>query len=70
MGYYDKPVNREDKAGANRTNHYESGDQELNQAKRTDMYGDSSAPNADELGYLGMDDLDRLRREKLKHETR
>jgi hypothetical protein len=70
MGYYDEPVNRADKAGAKRTEHYESSDQELDEAKRADQYQMRTDAFAEGDGYLGVDDLDRLRREKLKHETR
>lgn len=70
MGYYDKPVNRTDKSGAKRSEHYKSNDSEIDFAKRSDEYGVRSDAFAEGDGYLGLDNLDRLRREKLKHETR
>jgi hypothetical protein len=68
MGYYDKPVNRSDKAGT-RTMRGKSKDMELDAAKRADQYGVSTDAFAEGDGYLGIDDLDRFRREKLKHQT-
>lgn len=49
---------------------YSSKDTEIDKAKKANAFGFSSAPNADEIGFLGMDDIDRIRREKLKHETK
>ena len=70
MGYYDKPVDRADKSGAKRTEHFESADQELDEAKMADKYQERTDAFAQGDGYLTVDDLDRQRREKLKHETR
>ncbi len=70
MGYDNKPIKREDKSGEPRRRNYKSKDMELDSAKRANEYEFSSAPNADEIGFLGMDDIDRLRRDKLNHETK
>jgi len=68
MGYYEKPVNRKDKDGSRMTRH-ESKDKELDNAKKSDLYGFRSDAFAEGTDYLGIDDLDRLRRDKLKHQT-
>lgn len=70
MGYYNEPVNRKDKSGQPRTEHFESSNRELDEAKSADQYQMRTDAFAEGDGYLGIDDLDRLRREKLKHETR
>ncbi len=57
-----KPIEvREDKGGG-RAGHDELGDR----AKSSGKYGDRSDAAADGVGYLGMDDLDRMRRRKIK----
>jgi hypothetical protein len=70
MRYYEESVKREDKAGEPRSRNYQSKDEDINKAAEANSYEFSSAPNADEIGFLGMDDIDRIRREKLRHETR
>ncbi len=69
MGYYDKPVNRTDKAGSVRKVN-DGFQKEIDKAKLADKDFMPSNASADEIGYMGVDDLDRLRREKLKHETK
>jgi len=69
MGYYDEPVNRSDKAGSKRTEHFKSSNKELDNAKTADQYQTRTDAFAEGDGYLGVDDLDRLRRERLKHQT-
>ncbi len=70
MAYDDKPVNRYDKAGSQRTKHYETKDREIDVAKEANSFGFSTAPGGEKVDFLGMDDVDRIRREKLRHETR
>jgi hypothetical protein len=69
MGYDNKPVNRSDKAGERMTRH-ESKDKELDAAKKSGNYGVRTDAFAEGDGYVGVDDLDRLRRDKLKHQTK
>ncbi len=38
----------------------------IDSAKNTSKYGVRSDPYAEGVGYLGVDDLDRLRRRKIK----
>lgn len=69
MGYYEPPVNRTDKAGSVRKTN-DGFQEEIDKAKRADRDNLRSDAFAEGDGYLGIDDLDRLRREKLKHETK
>jgi hypothetical protein len=68
--YDNKPIDRNDKSGSRRTKHYETKDQEMDIAKRADRYGVRTDAFAEGADYLGVDDIDRLRREKLNHETK
>lgn len=68
--YDEKPVNRNDKSGNPRSKHFETKDMEINVAKKANSYEFSSAPGGEKIDFLGMDDVDRIRREKLNHETR
>lgn len=69
MGYFEKPVNRTDKAGEKRE--VQGGFQEeIDKAKLANRDFIRSDAYAEGDGYMGVDDLDRLRREKLKHETK
>ena len=69
MAYDDTPKKlidiREDNEG-----HYASHDELLDRAKKTGKYGVRTDAAAEGVGYIGVDDIDRLRREKLKHETK
>ena len=47
-----------------------SKDKEIKAAEKANKYQERTDPGADNDGFLGMDDLDRLRRERLKHQTR
>lgn len=69
MGYYNDPVNRADKSGAKREIH-DGFEPEIDKAKDANKYFFRSDAFAEGDGFMGVDDLDRLRRDKLKHETR
>jgi len=69
MRYYEKPVNRADKDGERMTRH-ESKQNEIKAATKADNYGVRTDAFAEGDGYLGVDDLDRMRRERLKHQTK
>ncbi len=70
MAYDDSSISRNDKSGKPRKHHYETKDMEINTAKNANSYEFSSDPGGEKVDFLGMDDVDRIRREKLKHETR
>ncbi len=69
MAYDDvpkKPIEvREDKGGG-RAGH----DELIDRAGDSGKYGVRTDVNAEGVGYLGVDDLDRIRRKNLKHKTR
>lgn len=69
MGYYNEPVSRSDKDGE-RMDRHESKDQELDAAKKSGNYGVRTDAFSQGDGYLGVDDLDRFRRDRLKHQTK
>jgi len=69
MRYYEPPVSRSDKDGARRTE-YGSKDKDIREAERAGDYCVPTDAYAEQPGYLGMDDIDRIRRERLKHQTR
>jgi len=69
MGYNEKPVSRADKAGEVRERH-KSVDAQLDEAKRSGNYGVRTDAFAEGDGYVGVDELDRFRRDKLKHQTK
>jgi hypothetical protein len=69
MRYYEKPINRADKDGERVTQH-ESKDKEIEAATKADDYCVRTDAFAEGDGYLGIDDLDRIRRDRLKHQTR
>jgi hypothetical protein len=69
MAYDDvprKPIEvREDKGGG-RASH----DELINRAADSGKYGVRTDAAAEGVGYLGVDDLDRIRRERLGKQTR
>lgn len=69
MAYDDvpqKPIEvREGKRGA-RAGH----DELIDRAGDSGKYGVRTDAAAEGVGYLGMDDIDRIRRKNLKHKTR
>jgi len=69
MGYYDKSVSRTDKSGSVRKVN-DGFQEEIDDAKRSDKEFIRSDVFSEGNGYLGIDNLDRLRRYKLKHETK
>ena len=69
MRYYEPSINRSDKDGERMIRH-ESKDQELDAAKRSGKYGVPTDAFAEGEGYIGVDDLDRFRKERLKHQTK
>lgn len=44
-------------------------DQNIDKADRAGVYCVRTDANAEGVGYLGMDDIDRIRRKNLKHTT-
>lgn len=69
MAYDDvprKPIVVRDGSVAGRAGH----DELIDRAGSSGKYGVRTDAAAEGDGYLGMDDLDRIRREKLKHQTR
>lgn len=66
MAYEDSPVNRTDKAGAVRKNEY-GYDHCIDKAKnaRNNQLKDSD-PMVEKEGFLGVDDLDKMRRRKIR----
>lgn len=69
MAYDDvprKPIIVRDGQGADRAGH----DELIDRAGNSGKYGVRTDAAAEGDGYLGMDDLDRIRRETLKHKTR
>lgn len=69
MRYYEKPVNRADKDGERITQHG-SKDKEIKSATKADDYCQRTDAFAQGDGYLGIDDLDRARRNRLRHQTK
>lgn len=49
---------------------YAGHDELIDRAGDTGKYGVRTDAAAEGVGYLGVDDLDRIRRKKLNHETR
>ena len=49
---------------------YEGHDQLIEKGGDAGKYGDRTDANSQGVGYLGVDDLDRIRRKNLKHKTR
>lgn len=45
-------------------------DELLNEATESGLYCERTDINEEIVGYLGVDDLDRIRRKNLKHRTR
>jgi len=69
MAYDDvprKPIEVREGKGVGRAGH----DELIDQAGNSGKYGVRTDAAAEGVGYLGMDDLDRIRRKKLNHETR
>jgi len=50
--------------------HYASHDELIERAGNTGKYGVRTDAAAEGVGYLGVDDIDRIRRKNLKHKTR
>lgn len=69
MGYYEEPrkkIEIRDGRGNGGKDH----DDLITEAGDAGSYCDRSDVNAEGVGYLGVDDLDRIRRKNLKHKTR
>ncbi len=50
--------------------HYAGHDELIERAGDSGKYGVRTDAAAEGVGYLGVDDLDKIRRENLKHKTR
>lgn len=69
MGYYDEPKKKieiRDGSGPGKADH----DELINRAGDSGSYCVRTDAAAEGVGYLGVDDLDRIRRKNLKHKTR
>lgn len=69
MAYDDVPrksIEVREGKGVGRAGH----DELIDRAGDSGKYGVRTDAAAEGVGYLGMDDLDRIRRKKLNHETR
>ncbi len=69
MAYDDiprKPIKVREGKGGGRAGH----DELIDRAGDTGKYGVRTDAAAEGVGYLGVDDLDRIRRKNLKHKTR
>lgn len=68
MAYDDvprKPIEVREGMGEGRQGH----DELINRAGDAGKYGDRSDADANGVGFLGVDDLDRIRRERLRKQT-
>ena len=61
-----KPIEVREGKGPNYAGH----DELIDRAGDSGKYGVRTDAAAEGVGYLGMDDLDRIRRKNLKHKTR
>ncbi len=69
MAYDDiprKPIDVREGKGMGRAGH----DELIERAGNSGKYGVRTDAAAEGVGYLGVDDLDRIRRESLKHKTK
>lgn len=69
MAYDDvprKPIEVREGKGVGRAGH----DELIDRAGNSGQYGVRTDAAAEGVGYLGVDDLDRIRRKNLKHKTR
>lgn len=69
MAYDDvprKPIEVREGKGGGRAGH----DELIDRAGDSGKYGVRTDAAAEGVGYLGMDDIDRIRRKNLKHKTR
>ncbi len=69
MAYDDiprKPIEVREGKGGGRAGH----DELIERATEAGKYGVRTDAAAEGVGYLGVDDLDRIRRKNLKHKTR
>jgi hypothetical protein len=61
-----KPIEVREGKGPNYAGH----DELIDRAGNSGKYGVRTDAAAEGVGYLGMDDLDRIRRKRLKHQTK
>jgi len=57
---------KENKSKTSREAGYSSHDSSIEKAKDANKFGDRTDAYAEGVGYLGVDDLDRIRRRKLR----
>ncbi len=69
MAYYDVP-SKTIEIREGRKEGYYSHDECIAKATEAGKYGVRTDAAAEGVGYLGVDDLDRIRRKNLKHKTR
>lgn len=61
MGYYDTP-DKKVKISEDRNNGFSGHDMLLEDAQKAGKFGTRTDANAQGVGYVGMDDIDRMRR--------
>lgn len=67
MAYDESPRKKiEIREGKGRAGH----DELISRATESGKYGNRTDAAAEEMGYLGMDDLNRIRRERLRKQTK
>lgn len=69
MAYDDTP-RKKIEVRENKGRGHQSHDELIDKAGNNGKYGVRSDIAAEGVGYLGVDDIDRIRRENLKHKTR
>jgi len=66
---YDEASNKKIEVREGKEN-YSSHDELIDNATKCGKYGVRTDAAAEGVGYLGVDDIDRIRRKNLKHKTR
>lgn len=69
MGYFDTPAKPIKLRDGNESG-YASHDKDISMASDAGKYCDRTDAASQGAGYLGVDDLDRIRRKNLRHRTR
>jgi hypothetical protein len=67
---YDETPRKPIEVREGRGDGYASHDELIDRAGDSGKYGVRTDAAAEGVGYLGMDDIDRIRRKNLKHKTR
>jgi hypothetical protein len=67
---YDETPRKPIEIREGRCPYYASHDELIDRAESSGKYGVRTDAAAEGVGYLGVDDLDRIRRENLRHKTK